>query len=232
MTVDRNSASDHNDSCPRHATRVLIVDDHELLRQGMRLMIANEPGLEVCGEAVDEAEAMRLVRESRPKLAIVDIGLKSGNGLDLIKRIKAHDSSVRIIVSSMHEERLYGERALRAGAEGYVNKQEPARTIIRAIRQVRQGKMYFSEEFTNRVLQRARDGGRSLEVSPIETLSDRELEVFRFIGQGLTSREIADRLHVSTSTVDTYRERLKTKLNLKRGAELVHEATQWVLENT
>jgi DNA-binding NarL/FixJ family response regulator len=198
----------------------------------MRLMIGNEPDLEICGEAVDEAEAMRQVRESHPNLAIVDIGLKSGNGLDLIKRIKAHDPTVRIIVSSMHEERLYGERALRAGAEGYVNKQEPARTIIRAIHHVLQGKMYFSEEFTNRVLQRARDGGKSLEASPIEMLSDRELEVFRFIGQGLTSREIADRLHVSSSTVDTYRERLKTKLNLKRGAELVHEATQWVLENT
>lgn len=231
MATQNESAPDQNESLDTRTTRVLLVDDHELLRQGMRLMIGNEPDLEVCGEAVDEAEAMRLVHDAHPNLAIVDIGLKAGNGLDLIKRIKAYDPSVRIIVSSMHEERLYGERALRAGAEGYVNKQEAARTIIRAIRNVLQGKMYFSEDFTNRVLQRARDGGKMLGISPIETLSDRELEVFRFIGQGLTTREIADKLHVTSSTVDTYRERLKTKLDLKRGAELVREATQWVLEH-
>jgi DNA-binding NarL/FixJ family response regulator len=231
MAGQKEPLPSRNESSPSHATRVLIVDDHELLRQGMRLMIGNEPDLEICGEAEDEAEAMRQVGESRPDLAIVDIGLKSGNGLDLIKRIKAHDPSVRVIVSSMHDERLYGERALRAGAEGYVNKQDPARTIIYAIRHVLEGKMYFSEEFTNRVLQRARGGDEAFQDSPIDVLSDRELEVFRLVGQGLTSREIANKLHVSSSTVDTYRERLKTKLNLKGGAELVHQATQWVLEN-
>ena len=210
--------------------RVLIVDDHELLRDGLRLMIGNEPDLEVCGEAEDEAEGMQQVRNARPDVVIVDIGLKSGNGIELIKRIKAHDPAVHIVVSSMHEERLYGERALRAGAEGYANKQEPATTIIQAIRRVLQGKTYFSEEFAERVLQRARGGSDPSSDSPTDALSNRELEVFRFIGEGLATGEIAKKLHLSPSTVDTYRERLKTKLNLKSAVELTHQATQWVLE--
>ena len=232
MAGRKRSAAGQDELSTADTTRVLIVDDHELLRQGMRLMIANEPDLEICGEAEDEAQAMQRVRESHPNLVIVDIGLKSGNGLDLIKRIKADAPSIRIIVSSMHEERLYGERGLRAGAEGYVNKQDPARTIISAIRSVLKGKMYFSEEFTNRVLEHARVGDEAFQRSPIDALSDRELEVFRFIGQGLTTGEIAKKLHLSSSTVDTYRERLKTKLDLRSGTELVHEATQWVLENS
>lgn len=210
--------------------RVLIVDDHELLRDGMRLMIGGEPDLEVCGEASDEAEGIEWVRKSQPDVVVVDIGLKSGNGLDLIKRIKAHDPSLPIVVASMHEERLYGERALRAGAIGYVNKQDPATTVIEAIRRVLSGKMYFSEEFTDHVLHRTRGSSASLSDSPIDKLSNRELEVFRFIGEGLATTKIAKKMHLSSSTVDTYRERLKTKLNLKSAAELTHQATQWVLE--
>ncbi|MBC8873604.1 MAG: response regulator transcription factor [Planctomycetes bacterium] len=231
MAGRKKSATGQDESPNTRATRVLIVDDHELLRNGMRLMIGNEPDLEICGEAEDEAQAMQQVHQSRPNLAIVDIGLKSGNGIELIKRIKAHAASVRIVVSSMYDERLYGERALRAGADGYVNKQDPARTIIAAIRCVLEGKTYFSEEFTNRMLERARVCGKTFQDSPIDALSDRELEVFRFIGEGLATGEIAKELHLSSSTVDTYRERLKTKLDLKSGTELIHEATQWVLEN-
>jgi DNA-binding NarL/FixJ family response regulator len=217
---------------PRQAppsARVLIVDDHELLRDGMRLMIGGESGLEVCGEASDEAGGMEQFRQSRPDVVVVDIGLKSGNGLDLIRRIKAHDPSVRIVVSSMYEERLYGERALRAGAAGYVNKQEPAGNIIRAIRHVLQGKTHFSEEFTEQVLHRARRGSGGLSDSPVDAFSNRELEVFRLIGEGRSTSEIAEKLHLSTSTVDTYRERLKIKLNVKSAAELTHRATEWVL---
>jgi DNA-binding NarL/FixJ family response regulator len=211
---------------------VLIVDDHELLRDGMRLMIGNEPDLEVCGEAADEAGGMEQVRKSRPDVVIVDISLKSGNGLDLIKRAKAHDPAVRIVVSTMHEERLYGERALRAGADGYVNKQDPANTVIRAIRHVLGGHVYFGEELTDRLLLRTRTDKAHVPQTPIDTLSDRELEVFSFIGEGLTTREIAGKMRLSSSTVDTYRERLKTKLKLKTAAELTHLATCWVLENT
>jgi len=230
MANNRTDAIRQGKSATRKA-RVVIVDDHELLRDGLRVMIGNEPDLEICGEAEDEGQAMEAIRKSRPDLVIVDIALKSGSGLDLIKQIKAYDASVRIVVSSMHEERLYGERALRAGAEAYVSKQDPARTILDAIHRVLDGKMYFSDELVNRALLRAQDGGTEVQPSPIDALSDRELEVFSLIGEGLTTREIADKLHLGFSTVDTYRERLKTKLKLESGAELTHLATRWKLEN-
>jgi DNA-binding NarL/FixJ family response regulator len=211
--------------------RVFVVDDHELLREGLRLIIGSEPDLEICGEAEDEVQALKEICKSRPDVVIVDIALKSGNGLDLVKQVKAHDASMRIIVSSMYDEQLYGERALRAGAEAYVSKQDPARTILDAIHCVLDGKMYFGEELINRVLHRAQASGADLQKSPIDALSDRELEVLSLIGEALTTREIADKLHLSTSTVDTYRERLKTKLELGSAAQLAHLATRWKLEN-
>jgi DNA-binding NarL/FixJ family response regulator len=214
---------------PRPA-RVLIVDDHELLRDGLRMMLSNRPDLETCGEAAEEGEAVRLIRELHPDLIVVDIALKSGNGIDLIKQIKAYDPATRVIVYSMYDEHLYGERALRAGANGYVNKQDPASAILDAICRVLDRKMYFSEGLIERVLHRTQDG-EDVQQSPIESLSDRELEVFRLLGQGATTREIAENLGLSTNTVNTYRERLKLKLDLKSAAELMHRATAWVLEN-
>jgi DNA-binding NarL/FixJ family response regulator len=211
-------------------TRVLIVDDHEVLRDGLRVMLRHRSDLECCGEAVDEGEAMRAVRQLRPDLVVVDIALKSGDGISLIKQIKSFDPAVRIVVYSMYDERLYGERALRAGANAYVNKQDPALTILEAILQVRGGRMAFSDELIGGVLQRAQ-GGDDLRQSSIEALSDRELEVFRLIGQGASTREIAQKLYLSVNTVNTYRERLKVKLDLENGVELVHRATQWVLEH-
>lgn len=214
----------------KQKTRILIVDDHELLRMALRTMIDNESDLEVCGEAGNEDEALRQVRETRPDLVLVDVSLNSGNdGIDLIKRIHAHDASVRVVVSSMHDEKRYGERALTAGAMAYVNKHDPARTVVDAIRRVLEGKMFFSEEFTQRVMQRAVHGQGNYDISPIEKLSNRELEVLGLIGEGLTTAAVAEQLHLSASTVETYRKRLKTKLDVSSGAELARRAAEWVL---
>jgi DNA-binding NarL/FixJ family response regulator len=215
---------------PRNA-RVLIVDDHELMRDGLRIMLDHHAGLECCGQAAEEGDAMRLIRQLHPDLAVVDLGLKSGDGISLIKQINAYDPGVRIIVYSTHGEQLYGERALRAGANGYVDKQDPAAEILEAILKVLAGKMHFSEDLIERVLHRAQHGGDMLG-TPIEALSDRELDVFRLIGQGTSTREIADKLCLSINTVNTYRERLKLKLNLNSGVELTHRATEWVLESS
>jgi DNA-binding NarL/FixJ family response regulator len=215
----------------RATTRILIVDDHELMRDGLSQLISHEEDLEVCGEAVGEADARDQLQATQPEVAIVDISLKQGGGIELIKWIKVHRPATRTIVSSMHDESLYAERALRAGAMGYVNKQAPARSIIDAIRQVRDGKLYLSEKMTQRMMRRAVANGEGPESSPVDTFSDRELEVFELIGQGLTTGELADRLHLSPRTVATYRQRLKTKLNLKNAGELSREAVRWVMEN-
>jgi DNA-binding NarL/FixJ family response regulator len=213
-------------------TRMLIVDDHEMLRQGMRLMLEQQPDLEVAAEAADEAAAIRQYRVVRPDIVIIDISLKTGNGIDLIKRIKAVDSAARILVYSMHDEQVYAERALRAGAMGYVTKVKPAHAMLQGIRDVLRGKLHFSEDLTQRVLERAAANEPISQTSAVDHLSDRELEVFEMIGRGLTTRAIADRLHLSPRTVDTYRERLKSKLVLANAAELHYRAIQWVLKGS
>lgn len=211
--------------------RVLIVDDHELLRVGLRLLINNQQDLEVCGEAADEAEGRRLFRQTEPDAVVVDLKLREGNGLDLVRLIKKQRPSTQVLVCSMMDEKVYGERVLRAGASGYVGKQEAAAKIVQALRDILEGKLIFGQDVIRRVMQRARAEHGVVEVSPIDTLSDRELEVFRLLGQGLPTRQIARLLHLSSSTVDTYRERLKTKLGFENGTELIHHATEWVLEN-
>ncbi len=217
---------------PQRPTRIVIVDDHELMRYGLRLMIGNEPEMKVCGEAADEQGAIAEVRRHHPDVVVLDLTLKKGDGIALIKRIKAVDPAVRIVVSTMHDEKIYGERTLRAGAAGYVNKQSPAGTILQAIRHVLDGKLWFSDELTQLVLRRASDAESSHPASPLEALSDRELEVFRLIGQGLATADIAERLHVSPRTVDTYRERLKRKLHIKSSVELHFQAVHSALEPT
>jgi DNA-binding NarL/FixJ family response regulator len=210
----------------------LIVDDHPAVREALAVRIGRQPDLEVCGEAADMGEALRLLADARPDVAVVDITLKSGSGLDLIKRIKDHNSHVRILVWSMHSEALYAERALRAGAMGYVNKDQATDRIIDAIRQVLAGKVYLSEAMTERVLQRTvGEGQTELTRSPLDSLADRELEVFRLIGEGLKTSEIAKRLHLSVKTIETYRERIRRKLDLGDSTKLAHRAAQWVLEN-
>ncbi|HVC92160.1 MAG TPA: response regulator transcription factor [Pirellulales bacterium] len=213
--------------------RVLIVDDHPAVREALALRIGRQPDLEVCGEAAEMSEALRLLAHTRPDVAVVDIGLKSGSGIDLIKRIKDQDDGVRMLVWSMHSESLYAERALRAGALGYVNKDQATDTIVEAIRRVLTGNVYLSDSMAGKVLHRAVGGGRGKEVtrSPVEALADRELEVFRLIGQAVKTAEIAKRLHLSVKTVETYRGRIRQKLDLSDGTELAHYATHWMLEN-
>ncbi len=209
--------------------RVLIVDDHPIVRRGLAELIDQEPDLEVCGEASDAPEALQQVRATHPDVVVVDIALKSGNGIELIKQIKACDSDIKMLVSSMHDESLYAERALRAGAMGYINKREAVDKVIDAIRNVLRDKIYLSGRMTDRVLHQMREGG-SIEQSAVDRLSDRELEVFELIGQGLGTRQIASKLHVSVKTVESYREHIKIKLDLQSGTELTHHAVKWVLE--
>jgi DNA-binding NarL/FixJ family response regulator len=212
--------------------RVLIVDDHPAVREALALRIGGQPDLEVCGEAADTSEALRLVADTRPDVAVVDISLKTSNGFDLIKRLKDRNDRVRMLVWSMHSESLYAERALRAGALGYINKDQATDKIIEAIRRVLEGKVWLSEAMAERMLHRAVGAGRKeVTRSPLEILADRELEVFRLIGEGVKTADIADRLHLSVKTIETYRDRIRQKLNLSDGTKLTHYAVQWVLEN-
>jgi DNA-binding NarL/FixJ family response regulator len=217
---------------PKNKARVLIVDDHPAVREALALRIGREPDLEVCGEAAEMGEALQQIADARPDIAVVDITLKSGSGIDLIKRIKDRDDHVRILVWSMHSESLYAERALRAGALGYMTKDQATDRIVEAIRRVLAGKVWLSDAMAERLLQRTVGGGRK-EVghSPLDTLADREMEVFRLIGQGVKTARIAERLHLSVKTVETYRDRIRQKLDIEDGANLSRYATQWVLEN-
>ena len=212
-------------------TRVLVIDDHPAVREALGLRIGRQPDLEVCGEAADTADALRLVADAAPDVAVVDISLKTGSGIDLIKRIRDRNLEVRMLVWSMHPESLYAERELRAGALGYVNKDQATDVIIDAIRRVRDGKVWLSETMTERLLHRTVGANNVTSVSPADVLADREFEVFRLIGRGTKTAEIADRLHLSVKTVETYRDRIRTKLGLPDGTRLSHYATQWVIEN-
>jgi DNA-binding NarL/FixJ family response regulator len=209
-------------------TRVLIVDDHPAVREGIVSRIFRQADLVVCGEAANVVEALSLVESSRPHVVVIDISLREGDGIDLIKRIKARDSSIRMLVCSMHPDSLYAERALRAGALGYINKDNTTGRILDAIRTVRDGQIYVSEATTRRMLSRAighpADAGMCL-----ESLSDRELEIFKLIGEGHSTGEMAVQLHLSVHTVDTYRRRIRIKLNARNAAELVRAATEWAL---
>lgn len=209
---------------------VLLVDDHEMVRLGMSQLLGNEARLRVCGEAADAPAALRLLRSENPDMAIVDISLQEGNGLELIKQMKATHPDVRIIVLSMHEEEMFAARALRAGAVGYVSKHAPARTIIMAIDCVLGGKLFLSEKETTRILTQATTGTAETR-NPIESLSDRELDIFRRIGLGETPESIAQQLHLSAKTVSTYRDRIRAKLNLDSAATLARHACLWVHEN-
>jgi DNA-binding NarL/FixJ family response regulator len=210
--------------------RVFIVDDHPVVREGLSAKLSAQCDLEVCGEAEDVAGALALVESARPDVFVVDISLKHGDGIDLIKRIMARDESARVVVWSMHQEGLYAERALRAGALAYVHKGRATREILQAIRSALAGKVYLSEDFSAKLIGRL-VGGQLPDRSPIETLSDRELEVFRSLGRGLTTEQIAEKMHLSPKTVETYRARIKQKLGLTNMSELIQRATAWLLEN-
>lgn len=214
----------------RSPVKILIVDDHPLVREGLMMRIGLHSDLQVCGEAESEEEALGLVKEVSPDLVLVDISLKSGHGIELIKRIRSLNSAVKMLVVSGFQESLYAERALRAGALGYLNKQESNEKLIEAIRTVLDGKRFLSPEINLRLIEQAL-GGNDANKTPIENLTDRELEIFRMIGEGLTTSAIANQLFLSTHTIDTHRENIKRKLTIKTAAELSRAAVQWFLEN-
>ena len=209
-------------------SQILIVDDHPLFREGLRQMIEREPGLRVCGEAADAAEALRIVGQSEPDLVIVDISLDGASGIDLVKTLKSEHGELPVLVLSMHDETLYAERALRAGAMGYVMKHEPPKTVRAAIQRVLGGAIYLSERMSTTLLTKLMRGGAEAEKSPVSLLSDRELEVFRLLGQGKGSRQIAQELGLTIPTINSFRARIKEKLELKDSAALLLHAIQWV----
>jgi DNA-binding NarL/FixJ family response regulator len=208
-------------------TRVYLVDDHPLVREWLTNLIHQQPDLTVCGEAESAPQAFEAISNLKPDVAIVDISLKTGSGIELIKNIRTLRPPVAVIVLSMHEESLYAERAVRAGARGYIMKRETAGKVITAIRQVLEGKLYLSERQTALFAQKFLDKNSSLFSSPIERLSDRELEVFQLLGEGNETRQIAENLHISVKTVQVFCARIKEKLNLANATELLREAVRW-----
>jgi DNA-binding NarL/FixJ family response regulator len=207
--------------------KVLLVDDHPLVREGLANLISQQADLQVCGEADNEPQALELIRTVQPHVAIVDISLESGSGIELIKSIKAMFPAVTVLVLSMHDESLYAERALRAGARGYVMKREAAKKVIQAIRCVLAGQLYVSEKIAARMAEKFVEGRPTATASPIEQLSNRELEVFQLLGLGHNTRQIADHLHVGFKTVQAYCARIKEKLKLANATELLREAIRW-----
>ncbi len=209
-------------------TRILIVDDHPLVRTGFAQLIGDCPDLEVCGEAGDMAEALQQIEASRPDLAIIDLSLAGGSGLDLIERIKARHKQVLMLVASMHDETLYAERVLTAGARGYINKQEAQDRIIQAIRTVLGGKVYLSRAMTERLLNGMVDADG--DKRDIDALSNRELQVFELIGQGVPAGQIAKQLNLSVKTIETHQAHIKKKLGLTSAHELTQRAIRWVMD--
>ena len=211
-------------------SRILIVDDHPLFREGMRQLIDRNPSLKVCGEVSNPAAAMKAVAELEPDLVLVDISLEGGDGIDLIKSLKAKHEDLPILVISMHNESLYAERALRAGALGYVMKNEAARTVKTAIFKVLGGDIFLSEKMSASVLSKMIHGKNEPPVSPVEQLSDRELQVFQMLGEGKPTRQIAEELDLTIPTIHSFRTRIKEKLRFQNATELVLRANQWVME--
>lgn len=215
----------------REPRTIAIIDDHPTIRAGLAARLSLEPDLRVCGEADTVPAALRLLDATQPDIAVVDITLREGNGIDLIKRLKSRDLATKILVWSVYGEPLYADRALRAGAAGYITKDSATDTIVDAIRCVLSGRVYASPELTQDLLTRTMQGRSGANSTPLEELSDRELEVFRMIGQGMTTQGIAQQLKLSHNTIETYRSRIRQKLSIKNAAQLARDAAQWVLEN-
>jgi DNA-binding NarL/FixJ family response regulator len=214
-------------SAAKDKNRILIVDDHPMMRQGLAQLIGEEPDLTICGEAEKAGEALEAVGKLKPDLVLADISLPDKNGLELIKDMQAIQPGLTVLVISMHDESLYAERVLRAGGRGYIMKQEGGKKLMAAIRQVLSGQIYVSEKISARILEgfsgrRALNGG-----SPVDKLSDRELEVLELVGEGKGTREIAAQLHLSVKTVEVHRAHIKEKLGLKTAPELVRFAVRW-----
>jgi DNA-binding NarL/FixJ family response regulator len=211
---------------PPHKKRILLVDDHPLVREWLANLIHQQPDLTVCGETENAPTALSAVATVKPDLVIADINLKNSSGIELIKDLKELHPNIPVLVLSMHDESLYAERVFRAGAHGYVNKRETAQKVVEAIRRVLEGKLYVSEK-TAEILASQTIRGRVVSRASIESLSDRELEVFDKLGQGISTRQIADDFRISVKTVQEYCARIKEKLNLNNATELLREAVRW-----
>jgi DNA-binding NarL/FixJ family response regulator len=204
--------------------RVFLVDDHPIVRQGLAQLLSSEPDFEVCGQGEDVYQSLRAIRDAKPDLCLVDVSLKDGDGIELLKELQAQLPELPVVMLSMHDESLYAERALRAGARGYFMKQEAPPIMLAAIRKVLSGQVHVSDKMGATLLQRMVGGKKSEGKMPMDRLTDRELEIFRFIGDGKTVKEIADKLCLSPKTVEAHREHIKEKLNLKTSAELLRFA--------
>jgi len=215
----------------KQTMKILIVDDHPLMREGLAARIGPQSDMTVCGEAASVDEAFAQVKATSPDLVIVDIALADSHGIDLIKDVKARFPSIKMLVISAYDESLYAERALRAGAHGYINKREVQEKVLDALRCVLDGQRYLSPRMTQKLVGQAIVGRDSTHSDPVQRLSDRELEVFELIGQGKTTGAIAQQLLLSVHTIDTHREKLRHKLGVKNSAELMQRAVQWILEN-
>jgi DNA-binding NarL/FixJ family response regulator len=230
-TPRTSGPEDSKESAPEEpipaVRRIFIVDDHAMFRDGLRRLIDLEPDLTVCGDASDAMQALREMPQAAPDLVIVDISLDTTNGLDLIKAIKRDHEDMPVLVVSMHSESLYGDRALRAGAMGYVMKSEPATTVVAAIRKVLSGNVHISQNMATLVVSKFVKGEPDQIPSPLETLSDRELEVFRMLGQGKGTREIAQEMNVAVPTISSFKNRIKEKLKFKNSTEMILYALQW-----
>ena len=207
--------------------RIFLVDDHPLVREGLSNLINGQNDLVVCGEAEDSAGAMTGIAKTRPDIALVDISLKNESGLELVKNLESQFPLVALIVLSMHEEALYAERALRAGARGYVMKRESTKSVLSSIHRVLEGGVYVSERVVNSMARRFSSSSKGAESSPVERLSDRELEIFRLLGQGRTTAQIAEDLHLSLKTVQAYCARAKEKFGVGSLGELLRAAIRW-----
>jgi len=212
----------------RAKKRLLILDDHPMMREGLAQLINNEPDLSVCGEAGTGQQAIDLAAKAKPDLLLADISLPDKNGLEVIKQLHEFHAGLSVLVISMHDESLYAERAIRAGARGYIMKQEGGKKLMEAIRAVLSGKIYVSENISAKMLEALSGGGRDAGRSAIQNLSDREFEVLQLLGSGKGTSEIAQQLHLSSKTVEAHRANIKRKLSLKTGPELVRYAVRWV----
>jgi DNA-binding NarL/FixJ family response regulator len=211
----------------RRVRRVLIVDDHPIVRQGLRRVMENEEDLEVCGEAETARDARAAIKELNPDVMIADVSLRQGDGIELVRDVRAHHPQLPILVLSMYDEAIYAERMLAAGANGYIMKQAASEQFLIALRRVLDGSIYVSEAVGNNMIQKFAAGGSYISTNPIDRLSNRELQILHMIGKGMSTREAAQSLNLSIKTVESHRQRIKRKLNLSTGTQLVQYAVNW-----
>ncbi len=213
---------------PPAKTRVFVVDDHPIVRQGLSQLINREADLMVCGEAESARTALEKLPQAEPDIVIVDVSLDGPDGIELLKTIRTREAKLPVLMLSMHDESLYAERALRAGANGYIMKQEATERVLVAIRQILSGEVYISDRIAQKLVHQFISGSGPAKRTGMEQLTDRELEVFRLVGQGHGTRQIAEELHLSVKTVESYYAHIKEKLSLKNARELVQHAVQWM----